>query len=80
MKDEVRSGRLPALSFGPFAEGSCSTAEQGLPLDKTWRFDFQPQNLPDVELRDYYPFGVPTASEVLVNGRNYWTDWLPRLE
>ena len=80
VKDEVRSERLPALSFGPFAEGSCSTAEQGLPLDETWRFDFQPQNLPDVELRDYYPFGVPTASEVLVNGRNYWTDWLPRLE
>jgi hypothetical protein len=80
VKDEVRSGRLPALSFGPFAKGSCSTAEEGLPLDETWRFDFQPQNLPDVELRDYYPFGVPTASEVLVNGRNYWTDWLPRLE
>jgi hypothetical protein len=80
VKDEVRSGRLPALSFGPFAEGSCSTAEEGLPLDETWRFDFQPQNLPDVELRDYYPFGVPTASEIGVHGRRYWKDWLPRLE
>lgn len=78
VKDEVRNGRLPALSFGPFVEGSCATAGEESLLDKTWRFDFQPQNLPDVELRDYYPFGVPTASEVLVNGRKYWKDWLPR--
>ena len=80
VKDEVRDGRLPALSFGPFGEEPCTTAGEGWLLDEIWRFDFQPQNLPDVELRDYYPFGVPTASEVLVNGRKYWTDWLPRSE
>ena len=80
VKDEVRNGRLPTLSFGPFAEGHCTSAGEGSLLDEIWRFDFQPQNLPDVELRDYYPFGVPTSSEVLVNGRKYWKDWLPRLE
>jgi hypothetical protein len=77
VKDEVRDGRLPALSFGPFVEGSCTTAGEGSLLDETWRFDFQPQNLPDVELRDYYPFGAPTANKIGVYGRRYWKDWLP---
>jgi len=27
-----------------------------------------------------HPFGVPTANEIGVYGRRYWTDWLPRLE
>ena len=80
VRDEMRDGRLPALSFGPFVEGRCTTAGEGSLPDETWRFDFQPQDLPDVELRDYYPFGVPTAGEVVVNGRSYWKDWLPRLE
>ena len=80
VKDEVRDGRLPALSFGPFVEGRCTTAGEGSLLDETWRSDFQPQDLRDVELRDYYPFGVPTANEIGVYGRRYWTDWLPRLE
>ena len=80
VKDEVRNGRLPALSFGPFAEGHCTSAGEGSLLDEIWRFDFQPQNLPDVELRDYYPFGAPTANKIGVYGRRYWKDWLPRLE
>ena len=80
VKDEVRDGRMPALSFGPFVEGSCTTAGEGSVVDETWRYDFRPYDLPDVELRDYYPFGVPTASDVVVNGRRYWKDLLPRLE
>lgn len=80
VKDEVRDGQLPALSFGPFVEGNCTTVEEGSFLDDTWRLDFQRQALPDVELRDYYPFSAPTANEIGIHGRKYWVDWLPRLE
>jgi hypothetical protein len=79
MKGELRSGQLPALSFGPFTKGECSVVHVDLPEREIWRFDFQQQELPPVELRDYYPFGAPTASEISLNERRYWTDWLPRV-
>ena len=78
VKGEVQDGRLPALSFGPFAEASCGAIGDESLLYDTWRFDFQPQDLPDVELRDYYPFGSPTINEIGLSGRRYWKDWLPR--
>ena len=71
---------MPAEDAAGFADEGLVEAAEGSLLDEIWRFDFQPQNLPDVELRDYYPFGVPTANEIGVYGRRYWTDWLPRLE
>jgi hypothetical protein len=79
MKEELRNGQLPALSFGPFVKGDCSVVQTDLPESEIWRLDFTRQELPPVELRDYYPFGAPTASEFSLNKRRYWTDWLPRV-
>ena len=80
IKDEVRGGLLPALSFGPFTVGDCDAIEEGPLLDDVWRLDFPRQDLPDVELRDYYPFGAPTSNELSLNERRYWADWLPRVD
>ena len=79
IKDEVRGGLLPALSFGPFTVGDCDAIEKGSLLD-VWRLDFPRQDLPDVELRDYYPFGAPTSNELSLNERRYWADWLLRVD
>jgi hypothetical protein len=80
VKDEVKNGQLPALSFGPFAEGHCTAAAEGSLFEDTWRLEFQPQALGDVEMRDYYPFSAPTTNEIGLFGRRYWADWLPRLK
>lgn len=80
MKEELRNGHLPSFSFGPFAEGDCSVIKEDLSLGDVRRAEFERYELPEVELRDYYPFGAPTANEFSLNERRYWSDWLPRVD
>lgn len=76
----VRGGELPALELGSFVRWGGDCASLPGPDSLSWWRVFVPsQDLPAVELRDYYPFGAPTALEFGLNGRRYWTDWLPRV-
>lgn len=75
--EAVRRGLLPALRLGGVANGDCPPLDR-LTAAAPWEIRFEEQKLPGVELRDYYPFGAPTALEVGLNGRKYWSDWLPR--
>lgn len=75
----IRRGSLPAISLGDFTTDSdCAAAEADLPQKDRWRVSFTPVDLATPEPQDFYPFGAPTAQETGVNGRRYWTLWVPR--
>lgn len=75
--DAVRSGRMPAISLGDFAEApDCTAAARER---RRWRIDFSSALLAPAEAQDFFPFGAPTAREIGINGRRYWSPWVPRV-
>ena len=80
VRKSLQKGSLPGLSLGPFAFGDCEPETGGTGFtDPVW-IEFGASDLPVSELHDYYPFGPPTGQEISVNGRKYWSNWLPREE
>jgi hypothetical protein len=76
---EIKAGSFPSLSLGDFtAHPDCASIKADPTGAERWRIDFPRTDLPQVERQDFYPFGAPTAQEIGVNGRRYWSRWLPR--
>jgi hypothetical protein len=78
VKDSIESGLFPQLSLGGFAFSECQPDGSLGPVFSQWRVEFEADTLKEPELRDYYPFGAPTGQTIGLNGRRYWSDWVPR--
>lgn len=81
LRASLKKGVLPRIDLGYVLPGDCpekapSYAEGH--LEGAWEIAVEERPLPAAESRDYYPFGAPTALETGINGRKYWSDWLPR--
>ena len=80
VREELKKGLFAAISFGPFAFIDCLGDTKALDDLQTWRIEFSAADIQNPEALDYYPFGKPTVHAVGVEGRGYWSDWVPRLQ
>ena len=78
VRESIKSGLFPQLSLGGFAFSECQPDGSLGQVSSEWRVEFEADTLNEPELRDYYPFGPPTGQTVGLNGRRYWSDWVPR--